>query len=263
MTDRRPRRHTTEYDLLDAFAAPGCPICRLTQRAVRRYLEALAAEGVTDVEARAQLRAAHAFCARHARQWADRASGVLGTAIIYQDVLQSLAADLERSLGEPGGGSGLFDALGLGGRPGVATRVARALAPRGRCPACRHAEEAEARLLGSLLDHLGDAEFGAAFAASAGLCLPHFRQAAARGARTGRAESVRRLAERQLRLLRQLGAELGEVIRKHDDRFRHEPWGAERDAPARAIRLVVGEEGAGPASRSHPRAASDDGEGRA
>jgi hypothetical protein len=41
-----------------------------------------------------------------------------------------------------------------------------------------------------------------------------------------------------------LEAELAEYVRKHDYRFRGEPFGDERDAPARALARFVGERGA-------------------
>jgi hypothetical protein len=48
-------------ELLEACRSPGCPVCRLSQRAVRRYLVNLFYENVNDGNLRAQLRKSLGF----------------------------------------------------------------------------------------------------------------------------------------------------------------------------------------------------------
>jgi hypothetical protein len=43
-----------------------------------------------------------------------------------------------------------------------------------------------------------------------------------------------------------LHAELAEIIRKHDYRYRDEPWGPEKDAWSRAAAKLAGEQPEGP-----------------
>lgn len=69
------------------------------------------------------------------------------------------------------------------------------------------------------------------------LCVPHLRLALGLATTPAQAEL---LALREVEALRALGCELSEYIRKQDYRFRHEPLGAEVDAPWRAIAQVAG-----------------------
>lgn len=92
--------------------------------------------------------------------------------------------------------------------------------------------------LDSLLNNLL-AEDGllTAYEASAGLCLPHFRQALIRV----RDEAVyETLLNAQRAIWERLVGHLGEIIHKNDYRFRNEPWGEEADAWLRAIAAVAG-----------------------
>ncbi|MGD9495428.1 MAG: hypothetical protein AB7Y46_03855 [Armatimonadota bacterium] len=52
----RRQRHVDFLALVDALGQPGCPVCRLADRAARRLLEALLWEHITDSAVRARLR---------------------------------------------------------------------------------------------------------------------------------------------------------------------------------------------------------------
>ena len=75
------------------------------------------------------------------------------------------------------------------------------------------------------------------FSASSGLCFPHFKLvwqlARSRGDRELLLSVQRAAAESLLR-------ELREHVRKHDDKYRHEPKGPERDSWQRAILATTG-----------------------
>src|SRR6187455_2433093 len=91
------------YELRDALAQPGCPICFLALRSVGRYLESLAYDRVNDVAVRAALHTARGFCNPHAYRWLREARNVLGTALIYRDVIRAAAAALPaRAPRQPG-----------------------------------------------------------------------------------------------------------------------------------------------------------------
>ena len=108
------------------------------------------------------------------------------------------------------------------------------------CPACQAQLAAEARYVEALLALLeADAEVRSTLEASGGLCRRH-TLAAVRSGRPGGAL----VAERTRRAIAALVADLDEVIRKEDYRFRHEARSeAERSAPARAVAWAAGSDG--------------------
>jgi Family of unknown function (DUF6062) len=202
-------------DLLHALARPGCAVCHLTQRAVGRFLRSVAYEQVNDVELRAELRSAGGFCRAHAQRWLGMPGNVLGTAIIYRDVITAALGSLDAAA-ERGG---------LRGR-------LRGRAPQSVCVACRAETEAQDRSIDALLEAVDDP----ALPGSEGLCLPHTRRAVERGG--ARAEPLVRLARQHAQ---QIVADLDEVIRKEDYRFKDEPrTDAERTAPRRAVAWTTG-----------------------
>jgi hypothetical protein len=196
------------------LARPGCAVCHLTQRAVTRFLRSLAYEQVNDVQLRAELRAAHGFCRPHAQRWVGMAGNVLGTAIIYRDVITAALNSLEAA-----------DRGGLRGLLGSRARTAA-------CVACRAEAEAQDRFIDALLEALDEPMV----ARSEGLCLPHTRRAVERGG--ARAEPLVRLARQHAE---QIVADLDEVVRKEDYRYKDEPrTEAERTAPRRAVAWTTG-----------------------
>ena len=218
-------RDSTAFEVREALQHPGCPICRLTVRSVNRWLKSVAYEQVNDIQLRAELRAARGFCNAHAHQWLREAHNVLGTAIIYRDVITAALRDLE-----PPRGGRLRTLLGgdvADGRDG-----------RGACPACRTQHEAEARYLEALLA-LVDAAPELLEGRADGLCRRHTRAALRRGG-----PASERLVAQTRRAVQRLLGELDEVIRKEDYRFRHEARTAEeRAAPGRAVAWAAGADG--------------------
>src|SRR5687767_11547818 len=74
------------YKLLEACREPGCPVCRLEQRSVERYLDSQFYESVNNPAWRDRLRASLGFCQEHAWLAVDQRLGdALGFAIIYRD----------------------------------------------------------------------------------------------------------------------------------------------------------------------------------
>ena len=193
-------------ELLDALAARGCALCRLALKASDSYINALLYEGVIDVPIREELRNARGLCYRHAWRMAARRGSVLGTAIIYRDVINALARALEEEPVAPRGWRGKKDSLD------------RRLAPTTGCPACQLEGNAERRAAKTLLKHMGAPEVADAFSASSGFCLPHFRLLLSHASE----KDARTVALWQGTALRRLRDELDELIRKHDYRFQHE-----------------------------------------
>jgi hypothetical protein len=208
-------------DLLDELAAiraapPAskvtcCPVCRLADRSVGRAIKSLFAEYVNDVRVRAALRDSRGFCPRHCELIAELGDP-LGTALIC---LQ-LSDDARESWK-------------------LAPRHARpkSLLRRWRtpCPACTAYTDAETRYCGALAAGMDQQDVWNALESSAGLCVRHVESAAlAAGPELG----ARLRAQEEARLQR-LEAELEQIVRKNDYRYREEPWGAERDAWLRAL----------------------------
>ncbi|MCX7706641.1 MAG: DUF6062 family protein [Anaerolineae bacterium] len=224
-----PEHDVLYHELLEALQAGGCAICRLARRASDSYLHAVIYEGVTDVKLREALREARGLCYRHAWRLAGTRGAVLGTAIVYRDVINTLAKALETR-------SGVGARFRLPGRsqPGLA----RALAPSAPCPACALEEDAQHRAAGILARHLDDDAIAAAYLAAGGLCLPHLLVTLGHAG----PQAADTLAEWQARAWCRLRDELDELIRKHDYRFAHEPLTpAESVAWQRAVAAAIGE----------------------
>src|ERR1700680_2907517 len=131
-------RDSTAFEVREALTQAGCPVCRLAVRSVGKWLATVAYEGVNDIELRNELRAARGFCNVHAHRWLNEVHSVLGTAIVYEDLLKASLRELDAA--EKAQRGGLWRAI-MGG-PG---------ADVGDCPACRAQTEAEERFLAGLL----------------------------------------------------------------------------------------------------------------
>jgi len=206
-----PAKHIAYYDLQEALGQPGCPICRLVARDLRRYLETLL-DTVNDVGMRHELRATGGFCREHTWQ-AVVLGRHLSVAILWHDLLSTVLEAGEQGLS--------------GGR-----RACRG------CVACRKAAAASTLYAEVLGRHLEHGELVEEYGQSAGLCLPHLRVALAGAGMAAR----KRLVSNEAGKLERLQAELQEIIRKHDYRHAAEPWGAEKDAWARAAAKLAGEQ---------------------
>ncbi len=237
---RIPAQTMSFYDLRDALAQPGCPVCRLKADSVARFLDGLLWESVNDPGRRREIRQARGFCPPHA--WSlVRTSASLGAAIIARDVLQSVLKTVEGAsfqASPPWSVRRMHEALDAG-KPAAATaELVAQLEPQADCPACVWAEKMEGIYVDGLLGHLlGEEGLLAEYEASDGLCLPHLRLALAR-VRSRRVFEA--LVNAQRTIWGRLVAHLDEFIRKNDYRFQGEDWGEERDAWLRAIEALAG-----------------------
>ncbi len=219
------------HDLLEALSQAGCPVCRLGRQVAAQHLDRLLYESANDPGVRERIRTARGLCHRHAWMMAAIRGGNLGIALIYRDVLNAVLQELGRDASDerrrlwplsPSEGAGVSDRL----------------APQGPCPACTHQGEMEHIYLRELLQRLDDPRLGPAFAASAGLCLPHLRQALSQAENEAQRRS---LLVAQRAIWQRLLAELNEFIRKNDYRFREEGFGAEGDSWLRALASISGD----------------------
>jgi len=216
-------RDSTAFEVREALGEAGCPVCKLAVRSVGRWLASGAYDQGNDVDLRNELRAARGFCNVHAHRWLADVHSVLGTAIVYEDLLKASLRELDAENAQRGG---LWRAI-LGGQD----------ADVANCPACRAQIEAEERFLNALLATA--AADPRALEGSEGVCLRHVRAALRRGG-----PGAERVLEQTRSAIERLLAELGEVIRKEDYRFRHEPrTDGERTAPNRAVARAAGAAG--------------------
>jgi hypothetical protein len=233
------REHLTYHQLLDACREGQCPVCFRLDRAARKALEAVLHEQVTDPISRQRIADSHGFCALHTRIL-ETLSNRLGVAVIYQQLLQHLVAQIRSR-----------PASGVRGRSAQERRTPRRAGKqlvvwhgqRSECPLCASARSLEASDLATILRVFGEPEFHERFGYSAGLCLPHLLRAA-------------ELADDEASLVavidwhaahwEALQNEMGEFVRKFDYRYADEPMGPERDSWLRALRVFAGTTEASP-----------------
>ena len=194
-------------------------------------MQSIAYEQVNDPGLRNELRRARGFCNEHAYRWLREARSVLGTALIYRDVLRTALHDFDAGSASDGQRRGLLRSLlGASGDEGRASP----------CPACRVQAEAESRYMEALVASVAaDADAAAALDRSQGLCRRHTLTAVRVGG-----PGAERIVDKTRRAVHDLLHELDEVIRKEDYRFRHEPrTDGERTAPVRAVAWATGADG--------------------
>ena len=228
------------YNLLEACRAAGCPICRLEQKSVERYLDNQFYENVNSPKWRDRLRASHGFCHEHAWLGVNQRLGdALGYSIIYRDIVNSVLTQLNEK-DSPGPSPrrqmSLLRQVPEATRKMIA-KVLPALTPRKRCPVCEHRDETTHNTLAVLVEELETPEMTNALQASEGLCLPHLRLAFERVKDTSACETLLTIHRAKLESLR---AELSEFIRKNDYQAIKEGFGKEGDAWLRAISMITG-----------------------
>lgn len=228
------------YNMMEACHKSGCPICRLEQQSVERYLDVQFYENVNSPNWRDGLRASLGFCHEHA--WLgvkQRLGDALGYSIIYHDLVNSILAALEDGNSAaltPRRHTSLLRQLPEPARNRL-VHILAALSPRKRCLVCEHRDQVARTLLSALVAELANPEMVHALTSSEGLCLPHLRAALEHIRDQSTSEQLLQIHRAKLESLR---AELSEFIRKNDYQAIKEGFGREGDAWLRAIAMVVG-----------------------
>jgi uncharacterized protein DUF6062 len=228
------------YNLLEACRAGGCPVCRLEQKSVERYLDHQFYENVNAPAWRDRLRASHGFCHEHAWLGVNgRLGDALGYSIIYRDIVNSILTQLSDRNGPAPSVSRRTSLLRQ--MPEAVQKLIEkmlpALTPRKRCPVCEHRDETTRSTLAVLVEELETPEMSNALQGSEGLCLPHLRLALERVRDLSACEKLLAIHREKLESLR---AELEEFIRKNDYQAIKEGLGREGDAWLRAIGMITG-----------------------
>lgn len=221
------------YNLLDAFKESGCALCRLLQSDAHRFLDTLLYEFVVDRTIQAEFRKSRGLCNVHAWELTELRGGSVGTAILCQVVLDEISGQIGAGVGKKGASplNRLF------GQQTEGALMAERLEPAERCMCCVAVDASERRYLETLADSLDEPEVKAAFTASAGFCLPHFRLLLKEVTR----DEVRHvLIDGQAAIWKALIAELELFRYKVDPRWAGDPMGAEGNSWIRATEMIAG-----------------------
>jgi Family of unknown function (DUF6062) len=227
---------TSYYDLKEAFAEAGCAVCRLLRRDVDRYLGALLYENVLEREVHAAFRAMRGLCNTHAWQLKEYRGNAVGIAVLYRAVVDEALKEIDKQpLSAP------RRRLRLGPTSAEDKRgaaLAEMLTAQQPCSACQQLDRYEQTYLAVFEAHLTEAAFREAFAASAGLCLPHFRVALQRMTDSAHLPFV---IDTQRAAWQRLRAELELFYDKHNHDRRAEAMGSEADSWLRSLGAMSGE----------------------
>jgi hypothetical protein len=224
---------------MDACRQGGCPVCRMEQQSVERFLENQFYENVNSPGWRDRLRGSLGFCHEHAWLAVDRRLGdALGFSIIYRDLLNTILKRLDEKNGPQPASPSWTDRLRKAPEQtrALMERFLYAITPARPCPVCEHRDEKAREILSVLVTGLEEQDVVDALRSSDGLCLPHLQQSLERAKD---AASIEKLLLLQRGKMEGLIAELDEFIRKNDYQVQ-ESFGREGDAWLRAIALVVG-----------------------
>lgn len=96
-----PSRDLVDVRLAAAIKLVGCAICAVRARSERATLDAIIAERVLDIGFREGLERDHAFCRRHSAELLEadrRASGILGSSILFGAIIERRAAALREAV---------------------------------------------------------------------------------------------------------------------------------------------------------------------
>jgi hypothetical protein len=220
------------------IAEPGCPVCAAEVAAVDACLAALPARMLNCTDKAVNICTAAGLC--NADGWRLLSLVPQSAACQVWHVARQAVGDVLRSIDAPPRRPrgkrllSLVPGCNAGAEP-AGERIARQLRPRDECPGCRARAVAAVAVVGPLIESMGSQPRG-----SAGQCLRHL-VFSLRLAPDPEVKS--KLIQAQICWYAALMSDLDEYTRKHDYRFRDEPWGAEANAPRRAIAWVAGDIG--------------------
>jgi hypothetical protein len=142
----KPEKHLPYFTFVKSLSRPGCPVCDQVRASLDDWFENLLYESANDRPLRHRFDAERGLCSRHAHRLCASNDG-LGAAVVYRNILESAVA-----------------ALGAGNPPPLNA---------GKCVACDHERDAEARFVGLVADFIDEKEMRAGLESGSGLCMPH------------------------------------------------------------------------------------------
>lgn len=237
---KQPTKFIAYFELRDACAEEGCPVCTLLVRFSGRTMDHFMYERVTDPGCREELLASRGFCNWHAWMLPKIHHSASGTAVIHEHLLKDALGTIEglrrshivqfrwRRI--------LSRVAGIDWGQSAATSVKK----KSPCPVCTGARISDQIYLKSCVEFIADLEFKQSLERSSGLCLPHLYLALTVEPNHPNLPELLKLQAAKIEKLR---TELLEFVRKHDYRFREEPVGGEGSAWLRSIELLAGKPG--------------------
>ena len=213
----RPPSGAVTAWLRQGLRAGMCPLCRVAHKADREYIWHFFDEGADQRDSIDTVRRACGFCAEHIemlrRIEVDGMNSTLSLSTLFADSLAGIVEDLDALTPQ--------------------TRFHRA-----PCPACASRQRALDANAHYLLDELATSPgHRQTFEESSGLCFAHFKLVRSIAETP---DDRRLILDVQRAAARSLLDDLCEHVRKHDQRYRHEPTGPERDSWRRAILMTAG-----------------------
>ena len=203
---------------------PGCPVCGLVSEDLSGFISQWQYLSTVQQVVRQRFRAHGGFCAEHLRLLGQVASPQ-GLDVSLPEVL-ARQADIIR---------GLKSQPSCCGGPAEAGAL---VAQERACQACAVCFGAESRYIEAIGALLEDDSFRHSYAASIGLCAPHFLCLQ----QQLRDEEHRRwLREAQGAYLRRLAETMQSHLRKHQQQLRHEMTVQEQQAARRALAVIAGD----------------------
>jgi hypothetical protein len=222
-------KHTTYFNLLDAFKESGCAICTLVKKSAHKSRDDFLYEQVNDPGVRKEIKESFGFCNRHAWQLQKFGDG-FGLSIIYQYLSRLLIDKIDKQT-DP---KALLKAL-------LQDREIRNFHKiQNTCMLCRGEKDVERRYIEVFIENFEDVELQLAFKKSFGMCLPHLLTLLKLCKNTKISAEVLKTESAKIKSLIE---ELKEFERKHDYRFSKEKFGKESDSWIRAIEKMAGKEG--------------------
>ncbi|HTU85051.1 MAG TPA: DUF6062 family protein [Solirubrobacteraceae bacterium] len=194
-----------------------CPLCRVAHKADREYIWHFYDEQSNNMEAIEEVQHAYGFCTEHIEMLRridiENMKTTLSISVLFADTF-----------------AGIVEQLG-------ALSPDAAFEPS-RCPRCSSRADYLERNARYLLDMIATNQgYRNMFESSTGLCFPHFELVWRLASTSSDRETLLTV---QRTVATSLLHELNEDVRKHDNKYRHEPKGAEQDSWLRAILLTTG-----------------------
>jgi len=238
---RKSSSRFSHYELLEACAQTGCPVCRVGAHSVKRYLKSVFYEYVNDVDTRARLNKRLGVCEEHVQLLlGTRIADTLGASIIYENIVKILLREFP-SPSSSASPNPKESARRISGFMNTAKN-------NGTCPACRQRDAIITHTLQEMSAALGDEKLQAALQESDGLCFPHLSQLLERLEKPEDAAFLVELTRSKL-IARQ--SEMAEVIRKNDYRSGSEKITREEAIAWKKIMCMVSGVGISPTGDKH------------
>ncbi len=232
---KSPSLPFTEYDLLNAWRYPGCPVCQLSARSVKHYLASVFQESVRDPDTRVSLLSSRGFCAEHVSLLiTERIANETSASVIYGDMAGNILRDISAALSSMGRPS-------KSNRPKrqtqAITKFIKEFRNDDQCSACKQREMTVDHLLNELSGRLRDDRMREALQKSDGLCLPHLAQLLER---VQSAEDARFLLNLTQEKLQKLQSEMLDLIRQQESGQTDNLNSSEATAWRNVMRMISG-----------------------